>query len=206
MTDSFSTLDLRKLVAAYGSVERRLNFNRWGGWPAAAWSRDSHALVVSVSGCGMVLDYSGAHVDYEVTEGGRDMDDCGIAPPADGLWIWKGKYVCTAFSSGDYGCEYEYESEPDGELRRLTVEEAVALRNGKSILPEEPLSPGLVERLWNAVEKDREGELLACMRVLRSNDLNRDDVFVFVVEAMQWREPEEADRRFAELMRKVGWE
>jgi len=109
----------------------------WGGWPKAAWKENSTALVAYGNGGGLVLEYEGPHLDYEICEVGQGWgtgDLMGDPPSEDPhLWIWEGKLVNTT-SHYLEGAD-EYDSELSGDWRPLTDEEWAKFRKGEDVLP-----------------------------------------------------------------------
>lgn len=188
MSIDFQKLDFRK----------RMNLNRWGGWPAVAWEKDSQALVICVGGNGMVLEHVGAHVDYEVTEMSCDIEENGLEPPHDGVFIWTGKYVVT--SGGHWEDPLEYESEAAGEFRELTLEEMQALAKGDAVLEEQPLNPDFCEKLHDAIKANDVPTIRECLKVIVANDLDHDDCYVFVAEAAGWEASSESITKFEKLL------
>lgn len=191
-------MDKIKLEQLYPKVNPQ---GRWGGWPAAAFEKNSQALIVAVDDVGLILEHVGAHIDYEVTEGaGINVEDAGLAPPEDGIWIWEGKYHV-------YECGYEtreWESEPRGEFRRLTRDELELLAAGKTVLKEQPLNPDFCGRVAKAVEDNNTKAIGEAFDVCLSEDMNHDSIYVLFAEACGWEATSASRERFKTLWLNVS--
>lgn len=98
------------------------------------WTKNSFAVVCLARGSAWVMFYVGAYLDQEIDNVGRNAEDVGICPDADGIWIWEGKFVGGNYNhySGDYS-----DWEPSGTHRPPTEEEWTAIRAGVSPWNEE---------------------------------------------------------------------
>lgn len=91
--------------------------------------KPSMAVIAYGDERGMIIWYIGADLQFEMEEGGvRDIDDLGLEPPNDGIWIWEGRY---AWSPGSYEYPDDGESNPVGEFRAPTDNEWQAIREGR---------------------------------------------------------------------------
>jgi len=87
----------------------------------------SKAVIANVGGVGVVLWYTGGHLDYEINESGMgvQLDNLGLDDAPEGLSIWEGKYIGTKHETMD---GTEYETEVSGEFRDPNDEEWAAIR------------------------------------------------------------------------------
>ncbi len=101
----------------------------YGGWD---WGKKSRAVIASRNGDGAVLWWVGGHLDFEICESGlSSLDDLGLDNAPDGVHVWEGVYHYTE-SYGEYGGPGDgCEAEPDGEFRKPTEEEWVAIREAR---------------------------------------------------------------------------
>lgn len=90
--------------------------------------KPSRAVVVCDGERGWVIYWVGADLDFEISQGGRDLEDLGLlghrAKAPKGISIWEGRYVRRA--------TYDEESEPDGVFRELTDDEWAFVKIGEA--------------------------------------------------------------------------
>lgn len=107
-------------------------FDRWDGYPASAWDKDSLAVVAcDGDGQGCVLCAVGPHVRMEIEEAGlTTLSDLGLDDAPKGIAIWVGKYVWFN-NSNPFGPDEGSSSEPRGAFRPPTEDEWTAIREGR---------------------------------------------------------------------------
>jgi len=98
------------------------------GWDGYDWTKPSLAVVAMGEHGGCVLWTVGPHVEFDITETGLGcgLDDLGIEPKDEGIFIWEGKTK----SSRSY--EGEHDSWLEGEFRSPTEDEWAAIRRGEN--------------------------------------------------------------------------
>lgn len=165
-----------------------VNSKRWGGWPKVAWERDSIVLIAFDYDKGFVLDYDGAHIDYEMTEVGRDFSDLGLDPPDDGLWLWTGRLVSSSFQGYDGA---EYESWPEGTFRRLTDEEAIKVAGGGCIIEPFDLNPDFCCSVSYAVKNHDAPVLIRLIERMQAEHLDEKACAHLIAEACGFETIEE---------------
>ena len=96
----------------------------------------SRALVLENYGESVVLHFIGADLEWEMEQVGELQiggDDWGYSGhDVDGLWIWEGRMVT---HKNWTSCGYEYDTEPEGDYRRLTQDEWNMFKEDPDIPP-----------------------------------------------------------------------
>ncbi len=106
-------------------------FDRWDGYPASAWDKDSLAVVASDGKEGCMLWTAGPHVRMEIEEYNMySLSDLGLDDAPKGISIWVGKYVWFN-DSNPFGPDEGSSSEPRGAFRPPTEDEWTAIREGR---------------------------------------------------------------------------
>lgn len=97
-----------------------------GGWNDYDWSKPSLAVIASDgNGYGCVIFTVGAHVEFELKEGGlRDLGDLGLDDAPRGISIWEGKTE----SHRDY--EGDVDTWLKGTFREPTEQEWASISRG----------------------------------------------------------------------------
>jgi hypothetical protein len=96
----------------------------WGGYD---FEKKSRAVIAMGERAGAVLWTVGAHVRMEMEEAGLTaLEDLGLEPEAEGIWVWEGRWVYTRDSYS-----LEYDSYPEGTFRAPTDEEWAAIREAR---------------------------------------------------------------------------
>ena len=82
----------------------------------------SKAVIANNGGNGIVVWYTGDHLDVEINENGMGvhLSDLGLDDAPDGISIWEGNYIGSKHDTPD---GWEYETECVGEFRDPTPEE-----------------------------------------------------------------------------------
>jgi len=102
------------------------------GWgPDYDWKRPSRAVVACRGGIGQVLWHVGAHMAFEITEGGLDWIDLGLDDAPDGISIWEGVYRFIPEYT-EWGQPEGGSTTPEGKFRAPTDAEWEAIREGRN--------------------------------------------------------------------------
>ena len=87
------------------------------------------AVLARSGGHSIMMEHSGAALEWTADRVSDYPDDIGIVPPSDGLWVWEGEVI------GVWGGDYEEDDhEFEGRFRHLTVLELLKLNKGRSVL------------------------------------------------------------------------
>jgi hypothetical protein len=91
-------------------------------WGVYDWGKPSLAVVAcDENGEGCILWFCGAHLDFEINEGGmKTLGDLGLDDAPPGISVWEGSYVGTKSETMD---GTEYDTEVMGEFRSPTPQE-----------------------------------------------------------------------------------
>lgn len=113
MTDEKEKLGQIGLMIVQGSPPPESPYN---------FEDPSKAVVANYGGDGVVVWYTGGHLDYEINEAGMGvwLADLGLDDAPDGISVWEGRYIGTQHDTID---GTEYDTECVGEFRDPTPEE-----------------------------------------------------------------------------------
>jgi len=99
---------------------------KWGPYD---WEKPSKAVVTHRNFHGCILWYAGAHISYEIEEGGLDdLGDLGLDDAPDGISVWEGTYIEERMGGWE---EPNLVMMPKGEFRSPTAEEWQAIQENR---------------------------------------------------------------------------
>ena len=118
--------DLFKWVTVAEATVPRGEENQFVGsrkWDRPGPRPPDRLLILVYYGIGVIQEYSGEGASYWIDCVGSDefCESVGGLPDGEGLWVFEGGVTGHSYQTYDGGMEYD--SEFDGEYRRMTIEE-----------------------------------------------------------------------------------